>query len=118
MSVFISAQPRSGRFAVSTNSIGSAALVREPPSSVGGEDRLDVVVGIRDAISCAPIADLKVEHVGLGALYQVMRVAGPAAKTRAHPRPQPGLAGIGDQAGLPVEDVDELVLFAVGVAKR
>ena len=47
----------------------------------------------------------------------MMRVAGPALEARAHSRFQTVAPGVGDERGLALEDVDELVLLRVGVPK-
>ena len=89
--------------------------MRVPPFSVD-EHRLDIVVGIGSFITGRAIANLEIHHLFRRFVYEVMGVARPGSKARAHTWAERGLALVGDERRGAPQHVDELILSGVGVA--
>jgi hypothetical protein len=90
--------------------IRGSVFSREAPSAVGAYYCLQIVVGVGGGITGAPVADLQVENVGSAAVDEMMRIAAAGPESGAHARFQDRRAGMGDQRGVTLKDVDELVL--------
>src|SRR6187399_2167565 len=97
-----------------TGSVRRAVLVRELPRAVD-EPALQVVVRIGDLVVWRAVPDLEVEHVGLRVVEQLMAVADARAEAGADAGGEPLRSLLGQEQRCALEDVDELVLFGVGV---
>src|SRR5262245_22995484 len=94
-------------------SIRRAVLVGEAPLAVGAQRGLDVVVGVGPLVAGRAIADLQQDDVGVGAVDEVMGVAGARLEADAHAGAELGRPGVGHQRGPALEHVHQLVLAGV-----
>jgi hypothetical protein len=97
-------------------SVRRSILVGEMPFAVL-EIGLNIIVRVRPLVSGSSIADLDIDDDFGCIVYQVMCVTGAGLKASAHARRELGIAFVSSQRGMAAEDVDELVLFGVTVAK-
>jgi hypothetical protein len=88
---------------------------REAPFAVRAYYCLQIVVGVGGGITGAAVADLQVENVGGAAVDKMMRIAAAGPEPGAHAGIQDRRAGAGDQGGVALKNVDELVLPGVRV---
>jgi len=88
--------------------------MREDPTPIGTEYRLDVIAGVAHLITRTPIANLQNRCVVVRAIDEMVpRAAG--GKAEAHAGMQMLLTVVGDQHEVTLENIDEFVLPAVSV---
>lgn len=81
------------------------------------EQGLEVVLGIAAFVSRCSVADFEVHDLPGSFVYQAVTVARAGLEACAHSRRELGPTLVGVQRRPPFQDVDELVLLAVGVTK-
>ena len=64
--------------------------MREPPLPITAHGRLDVVVRIIDRVAGTAVADFQVDHIGRGAIDQMVRIAATSPETAAPASPNSG----------------------------
>lgn len=98
------------------SSVRRSVLVGEVPFAVL-EIGLDIIVRVRPLISGSSIADLEVDDDFGSVVYQVVCITRSGLKASAHARRELSIALVSSQRRIAAEDVDELVLFGVTMAK-
>lgn len=78
--------------------------------------RLQVIVWVFDGISRAAITDLKVTHFFICSIDQLVPVARASLESRTHTRKELCFSRIGNEDGIALQYVDELILPGMSVA--
>src|SRR5215475_13789801 len=96
------------------SSVGRPVLAREDPLAPRAKCGLKIIVGIGHFINPAPVADLEISDILVGAIDEVMcRAASREAET--HPGLEMLLAIVRHRHNVALENIDELILRAVAV---
>src|SRR6185369_10413138 len=93
-----------------------AILAHKLPRSVDHQG-LQVIVRVAAFVARRSVSDFKVDNLVPGFVDQVVAVAGSRLEARTHARREPRSTFVSVKRWVPLQDVDELVLLAVGVAQ-
>ena len=92
-------------------------LVGVGPLAICPERGLEIINRISALISGASVSNLQINHIPVGTVYQLMSSA-LRREARAHAWRQDYLFELGNEGGIALQNVNELVLPAVSVEKR
>src|SRR5688572_20211229 len=95
--------------------IRGSVLSGEAPFAVRAYYCLQIVVGVVGRIAGRAVADLQIENLGGAAVDEVVRIAAAGAEPGAHARLEQRRAGVGDERGVTLKNVDEFVLLRMRV---
>src|SRR5215470_15061732 len=101
----------------SGNSIGTTILMSELPFAVHTQHGLEVIVRVADHVAVRAVTYLKVDHVFLGPVDQLMRNA-LRRKTGTHSGGEDDFPNVGYERWFAFQNVYELILPAMLVQQR